>query len=94
MFFMALAGIEAYNFQDYTVRSLRNRIGSFTYIIKDIVQMFKIEMKLFKPKSFKPNSDSAKSQIELQSISPKSAVKECTINRHFNIGPRIIEEYF
>jgi len=42
MFFMALAGIEAYNFQDYTVRSLRNKIGSFTYIIKDIVEMFKI----------------------------------------------------
>lgn len=42
-------------------------------------------MKLFKPKRFKANSDSTKSQIELQPISRKSKVKECTINKHFNI---------
>jgi hypothetical protein len=51
MFIMALAALEAYNYEDYVVTKGKNRFGSLFFIIKDSYSIFVNELKLFKPKS-------------------------------------------
>lgn len=51
MFFMAIAVLEAYNYQDYVVKRGKNKFGSLIYIIKDMIYLFMEELRLFKPKN-------------------------------------------
>jgi len=50
MLLMSFAAAEAYNYESYVVNSVRN-YGSFFYIIKDIIKIFRIELRLFKPRA-------------------------------------------
>jgi hypothetical protein len=51
MIAMSFAGAEAYNYENYVIKKLKS-IGSLTYIIKDIIRLFMLELRLLKPKKF------------------------------------------
>lgn len=48
---MIIAAAEAYSFENYRLRTVRN-FGSIKYIIIDIFKIFINELRLFRPKRF------------------------------------------
>jgi hypothetical protein len=59
MFFMSLATLQAYDYQDYVVANSSN-CGSVAYVLKDILRLVLIELKLMAPTpKFKTSFDFA-----------------------------------
>lgn len=48
---MIIAAAEAYSYENYLLRTIRN-FGSIKYIIVDILKIFFTELRLFRPKRF------------------------------------------
>jgi len=49
MMVMIFAAAEAYNYEDYKLRTIRN-FGSIKYIILDVLKIFFTELRLVKPR--------------------------------------------
>ena len=64
---MAFACAEAYDYENYAVKRVK-KMGSFLYIIKDIIQIFQRELRLIKPKKYGFSSENDKSETELLTI--------------------------
>lgn len=95
MFFMALAGVQAYNFQDYVVLSLRNKFGSIMYVLTDILNMFKQELRLIKPKKFGFTAEHDQTETELLTInSLKKKDSRCQRRKNAVFENQVIKDYF
>lgn len=93
---MIFAAAEAYNYEDYKLRTIRN-FGSIKYIILDVLKIFFTELRLVKPRKMGFTSSTDKEQTELLTINHTLKKQDETTLRKNIIKPilsNIKENYF
>jgi hypothetical protein len=95
MLFMAMAVLEAYPHRDYVLpHPLPNRTASLLDVLRDVFQIFKIEMRLVKPASgFATSCDVAETEL-LTLDSMKNTTRHHLRLRDDSLSRSFIEYYF
>lgn len=86
---MALAILEAYNYQDYVVPPARNRVASLLHIFKDIFDIFKIELRLIRPT---PNGFRSTRDLEETELLTVDSLKTIARHKIKAVGEKSIEQ--
>jgi hypothetical protein len=94
---MIIAAAEAYSYENYRLRTVRN-IGSIKYIILDIFKIFFNELRLFKPKQLGFTTECDKTETELMTITQSarrsSQTLGCLVSIQRPIADSIKVNYF